>query len=167
MGLGVPWLSARLTKVPGSSELEGRTHNVTPVSHRTRAQARVRLAPTGVRYACGSDARGVYRTALLFDRSRGRPLIGAAEHDQRTRHGRRGLLDGSAGREAARGVGPAPIRNHAISTTDQRMLTKKKNKTNIDNNVVPEMLGELSNEGTVISRDFVRPPLHRRYGYSL
>jgi hypothetical protein len=80
--------SARLTKVSGISELGGRTHNVTPVSYRTRAQARVRLAPTGVRYACGSDARGVYRTALLFDRSRGRPLIGMAEHDQRNRHGR-------------------------------------------------------------------------------
>jgi hypothetical protein len=88
MGLGVAWLSARLTNILSSSALEGRTHNVTPVSYRTRAQARVRLAPTGVRYACGSDARGVYRTALLFDRSRGRPLIGVAEHDPRNRHGR-------------------------------------------------------------------------------
>jgi hypothetical protein len=34
----------------------------------------------------------------------------------------------------------SPIRNHAISTTDQRMLTKKTNKTNKDNNVRLEML---------------------------
>jgi hypothetical protein len=58
MGLGVPWLSARLTNVLSSSELEGRTHNVTPVSYRTRALARVRLAPTGVRYACGQTHEG-------------------------------------------------------------------------------------------------------------
>jgi hypothetical protein len=49
-------------------------------------------------------------------------------------------LDGSAGREAARASTQSPTRNHAISTTDQRMLAKKKNKTNKDNNVVLEML---------------------------
>ena len=89
-GSGIGWQWAR----PGSlryrvpTSAEWRTHNATPVSYRTRALARVRLAPTGVRYACGSDARGVYRTALLFDRSRVRPLIGVADHDQRNRHGR-------------------------------------------------------------------------------
>src|SRR6202023_2799958 len=36
--------SARLTNILSGSEREGRTHNATPVSYRTRALARVRLA---------------------------------------------------------------------------------------------------------------------------
>ena len=70
MGLGVPWLSARLTKVSGSSELEGRTHNVTPVSYRTRAQARVRLAPrVFVMRVVQTHAGSIGQLCCLIDRA--------------------------------------------------------------------------------------------------